>query len=125
LRAYLSTKRQKQIILNEAYMSTKHINDDEFDGTIASSKPVLVDFWAEWCGPCKQIGPVLDEIANEMSDKLTVAKVNIDNNPESPQRFGVRGIPTMILFKDGKPLATKVGSLPKSQLVEWLKTHVA
>ena len=106
-------------------MATKHITDDEFESTIASSKPVLVDFWAEWCGPCKQIGPILDEIANEMEGKLTVAKVNIDNNPESPQKYGVRGIPTMILFKDGKAIATKVGSLPKSQLVEWLNTHVA
>ena len=106
-------------------MGTKHISDEEFAGAIASSKPVLVDFWAEWCGPCKQIGPILDDIAKEMEDKLTVAKVNIDNNPESPQKYGVRGIPTMILFKDGKAIATKVGSLPKSQLVEWLNTHVA
>ena len=106
-------------------MATKHISDEEFAAAIASSKPVLVDFWAEWCGPCKQIGPVLDEIAKEMEGKLTVAKVNIDNNPESPQKYGVRGIPTMILFKDGKAVATKVGSLPKSQLVDWLNTHVA
>jgi thioredoxin 1 len=106
-------------------MTTKHITDDEFDSAIAGSKPILVDFWAEWCGPCKQIGPILDEIANDMGDKVTIAKVNIDDNPESPQRFGVRGIPTMILFKDGKPIATKVGSMPKSQLVEWLNTHVA
>lgn len=106
-------------------MATKHVTDNEFDGAISGSKPVLIDFWAEWCGPCKQIGPILDEIANEMGEKITVAKVNIDDNPESPQRFGVRGIPTMILFKDGKPVATKVGALPKSQLVEWLKSHVA
>jgi thioredoxin 1 len=106
-------------------MTTKHISDDEFDGIIASSTPVLVDFWAEWCGPCKQIGPILDEIAGDMAGKLTVAKVNIDNNPESPQKYGVRGIPTMILFKDGKAIATKVGAVPKSQLVEWLNSHVA
>ncbi|MFM9890572.1 MAG: thioredoxin [Rickettsiales bacterium] len=106
-------------------MSTKHISDAEFDGEINGKGPVLVDFWAEWCGPCKQIGPVLDEIATEMAGKLTVAKVNIDNNPESPQKYGVRGIPTMILFMDGKPVGTKVGSLPKSQLVEWLNGLVA
>ncbi|MES2983619.1 MAG: thioredoxin TrxA [Pseudomonadota bacterium] len=107
-------------------MSTKHISDDEFDGAVLnSSTPILVDFWAEWCGPCKQIGPILDEIAKDMDGKLTIAKVNIDQNPESPQRYGVRGIPTMILFKDGKAIATKVGSMPKSQLVEWLNSHVA
>ena len=107
-------------------MSTKHITDDEFDGAVlGSSQPILVDFWAEWCGPCKQIGPILDEIANEMDGKVTIAKVNIDQNPESPQKYGVRGIPTRILFKDGKAVATKVGSLPKSQLMEWLKSHVA
>ena len=107
-------------------MSTKHITDDEFDGAVlGSSQPILVDFWAEWCGPCKQIGPILDEIANGMDGKVTIAKVNIDQNPESPQKYGVRGIPTMILFKDGKAVATKVGSLPKSQLMEWLKSHVA
>ncbi len=107
-------------------MSTKHISDDEFDGAITSgSTPVLVDFWAEWCGPCKQLSPVLDELAKELEGKITVAKVNIDQNPESPQKYGVRGIPTLILFKDGKPVATKVGSMPKSQLVEWLNTLVA
>ncbi len=107
-------------------MATKHVSDDEFDGTVlASSQPILVDFWAEWCGPCKQIGPILDEVAREMDGKLTVAKVNIDENPESPQRYGVRGIPTMILFKDGKAVATKVGALPKGQLVEWLNAQLA
>ncbi len=107
-------------------MTTKHITDDEFDGAVLkSSQPILVDFWAEWCGPCKQIGPILDEIANDMAGKVTIAKVNIDQNPESPQKYGVRGIPTMILFKDGKAVATKVGSMPKSQLVEWLNSHVA
>ena len=106
-------------------MSTKHVSDDEFEGAISGSQPVLVDFWAEWCGPCKQLSPVLDEIAKELEGKVTVAKVNIDQNPESPQKYGVRGIPTLILFKDGKPLATKVGSLPKGQLVEWINGLVA
>ena len=89
-------------------MTTKHVSDDEFDGVVLGDKGhVLVDFWAEWCGPCKQIGPILDEIGTEMTGKLTIAKVNIDQNPESPQRYGVRGIPTMILFKDGKAVGTK------------------
>ena len=105
---------------------TTHLTDDEFEATIAnSSKPILVDFWADWCGPCKQLGPILDDLSKEMGEQVTIAKVNIDQNPEAPQRFGVRGIPTMILFKDGKPVATKVGSLPKSQLVEWLNSVVA
>lgn len=107
-------------------MTTKHINDDEFDAAVsAGSQPILIDFWAEWCGPCKQLSPVLDELANEFSGKLTVGKVNIDQNPESPQKYGVRGIPTLIVFKEGKPIATKVGSLPKSQLVEWLNGVLA
>lgn len=107
-------------------MSSKHVSDQEFDTTVLGSKePILVDFWAEWCGPCKQISPILDEIAGEMAGKLTIAKVNIDQNPEAPQKYGVRGIPTMILFKDGKPVATKVGSMPKSAIVEWLNSVVA
>jgi thioredoxin 1 len=98
-----------------------HVDDADFDANVLkASGAILVDFWAEWCGPCKQIGPILDEISNEMQGKLTIAKVNIDKNPETPQKYGVRGIPTLILFKDGKAVATKVGSMPKSKLVEWL-----
>ncbi len=107
-------------------MSTKHIGDENFDAEVLkSSGHVLVDFWAEWCGPCKQLGPVLDEVANELTGKVTVAKVNIDENPDTPTKYGVRGIPTLILFKDGQPVATKVGSVPKSQLKEWIEAEIA
>ncbi len=103
-------------------MSTTPITDDSFDtDVLGASKPVLVDFWAEWCGPCKQIGPALEDIASEMGDKVTVAKLNIDENPQTPQKYNVRGIPTLMLFKDGELAATKVGALPKSKLYEWIE----
>ncbi|MGE0754388.1 MAG: thioredoxin TrxA [Alphaproteobacteria bacterium] len=105
---------------------TLNVDDNEFEEKVLkSSGPVLVDFWAEWCGPCRQIAPVLDEIAKERAGKVTIAKVNIDKNPGTPQKYGVRGIPTMILFKDGQAVSTKVGSLPKSKLDEWLDSIVA
>lgn len=105
---------------------TVHISDTEFDSKVlGSGQPVLVDFWAEWCGPCRQIGPVLDELSSELSGKLTIAKVNIDQNPETPSKYGVRGIPTMMIFKDGKAIATKVGAMPKSKIQEWIDSVVA
>ena len=101
-------------------------NDANFEADILkNAAPVLVDFWAEWCGPCKQLAPIIDEIANEMGDKVQVYKVNIDENPETPAKYNVRGIPTLIVFKDGAPVATKVGALPKSSLVEWIESAIA
>lgn len=102
---------------------SKAVTDASFDDDVLkSSEPVLVDFWAEWCGPCKQIGPAVEEIGDELAGKLTVAKVDIDDNPETPSKYGVRGIPTLMLFKDGEVAATKVGALPKNKLKEWVES---
>ncbi len=104
-------------------MVTKAVSDDSFDqDVLKAGDPVLVDFWAEWCGPCKMISPALEEIAGEMNGRVTIAKVNIDENPLTPQKYGVRGIPTLMLFKDGQVAATKVGALPKNQLAEWVES---
>ena len=106
-------------------MATKNITDENFESEVLkASKPTLVDFWAEWCGPCKQIAPALDELSDEFGDQLTIAKVNIDDNPETPSKYGVRGIPTLILFKDGEVASTKVGALPKSKLKEWIESVI-
>jgi len=107
-------------------MATKAITDDSFQTDVLdASGPVLVDFWAEWCGPCKMIGPSLEELSEELGEQVTIAKLNIDDNPEAPGKYGVRGIPTMILFKNGQPAATKVGAAPKSQLKGWLEGELA
>ena len=106
-------------------MPTYKTNDADFDQDINSQNvPVVVDFGADWCGPCKQLDPILEEIAEENTDKFKVFKINIDENPMVPQKFGVRGIPTIMLFKDGKLIDTKVGSLPKSALENWIESNL-
>ena len=106
-------------------MTTHIITDSKFEEEIKNSPlPILVDFWAEWCGPCKQIGPILEEIGVEKKERIKILKLNVDENPQTPQKFGVRGIPTLMLFKDGKLVDTKVGSLPKSMLESWLDPNL-
>ncbi len=102
-----------------------HVTDDSFESDVLKSgEPVLIDYWAEWCGPCKMIAPVLDEIATEYSGRLKVAKLNIDDNPNTPPRYGIRGIPTLMLFKNGEVEATKVGAVSKSQLVAFIDSNL-
>lgn len=103
-------------------MPTKPVTDASFaTDVLGADEPVLVDFWAEWCGPCRQIGPAIEELSAEYEGKLKVAKMNIDENPETPGRYGVRGIPTLMIFKAGELAATKVGAAPKSAIDAWIK----
>jgi thioredoxin 1 len=108
-------------------MSNKivHVSDDTFaDEVLNADCPVLIDYWAEWCGPCKMIAPILDELAEEYGERVKIAKLNIDENPETPPKYGIRGIPTLMLFKGGSVEATKVGAVSKSQLAEFIESNV-
>lgn len=107
-------------------MSSQHVNDQNFETEVLkSSEPVLVDFWAEWCGPCKMMSPIVDEVAGELSGKVKVVKINIDENPNVPTRYGIRGIPTFMVFRDGQLVETKVGGMSKSQLSSWIEKTTA
>ena len=100
--------------------------DQNFDAEVLNYQGlVLIDFWAEWCGPCRQLGPIIDELAEELSGKVKIMKMNVDESPETPTKFAIRGIPTMILFKNGEKLDMKVGALPKAALKQWLETHIS
>jgi thioredoxin 1 len=106
-------------------MTVDHITDDSFEQDVVNATvPVVVDYWAEWCAPCRQIAPALEEIAAEMEGRVTIAKMNVDENPQTPGKFGVRGIPTLMLFKDGQVASTKIGALPKGKIKEWIESAI-
>lgn len=106
-------------------MGVKSVNDNEFETEVLNAdSPVVVDFWAEWCGPCKALSPLLDEVSSEMDGKVKVVKVNIEEAPEAPTKYGVRGVPTLMIFKDGQVVDTRVGGMPKGQLSEWIEGAV-
>ena len=104
-------------------MATKTITDDDFDTTIGGDTPVVVDFWAEWCGPCKQMAPHLDAVATDLAGKVVVAKINVDENPMSASKYGVRGLPTLMLFKGGKMIDSQLGAMSKQRIADWIKEH--
>jgi thioredoxin 1 len=105
--------------------NVKEIKDADFENVVLkSTKPVLVDFWAAWCGPCRMLAPIIEELANEYSDKIDFVKINVDDNPLTPQKYGIRGIPTLILFKDGQAINTTVGALPKGKIEEMIKKYI-
>jgi thioredoxin 1 len=104
---------------------TKETTDNTFNSEVLNAKiPVLVDFWAPWCGPCRQLSPIIDEISKELAGKIEVYKCNVDDNPETPSKFGVRGIPSLMIFKDGKLVDSKVGALPRASLTEWIAKNL-
>ena len=105
-------------------MAAEHITDDNFDTAIEGDLPVVVDFWAEWCGPCKQMSPHLEAVAEELAGKVKVAKINVDENPVAASKFGVRGLPTLMMFKDGKVAATHLGAMSKQAISDWIKQSV-
>lgn len=107
-------------------MASAQVSDDSFDEEVLkSTTPVVVDFWAEWCGPCKQIAPALEEIAQELGGKIKIAKLNIDENPSTPGKYGIRAIPTLMLFKDGEVAATQTGAQPKGKLLDWINDSIS
>ena len=111
-------------LYNQMSENILNVTDDSFESDVLrSEQPVLVDYWAEWCGPCKMIAPVLEEVADEYNGKMAVAKLNIDDNPNTPPKYGIRGIPTLMIFKNGEVAATKVGALSKSQLLEFIQAN--
>src|SRR5262249_14841087 len=122
----LATGKRRHLVSPGRYgvfPMTVQVTDDTFDSQVLKAEgPVLLDFWAEWCGPCKAIGPILEQMSGEMQGKLTVAKINIDENPMVPSKYGVRGIPTLMLFKNGQVAATKIGALPKTALYQWVES---
>lgn len=106
-------------------MSVENTSDQNFENDVLKSEtPVLVDFWAEWCGPCKMVSPILDQLGQELGEKVKIVKVNIDENPETPTKYGVRGIPTLMMFKDGELVSTKVGASPKQALTDWVNESI-